>query len=967
MVAAGFAAAPAAAAVNSLDNGSAEDVDVGQSSTLQEVSFQVDIDGAASSETINLDVSNVPSGVFQSVDSTEVTAGATDEVSASAGSVSSGTLPITVTDDTQDNTQHVATVTVTLEHDTTGQSPAYSVAIPINDGGTSSSTTTATFDLTSAEFNGADAGADSGSTFWQGQELAFAAPAGVGGVTASDTDFQIRSYDNTDDVIGGLENEFSIDNDNRTAVVDTSGLSEGDYVITPAGATGTTLTIGSNGVVTGSNSGGSASASDSWEVATQSLTVDLEDSEVNNDGTSAATELEFDSNRAGYTVDVTTADGSLDVSELRDIFENNGNYDVIADNQADDDDEVTVTQAGDSSAEGAADIDFSGIDAEDYDFEFNVSDSTASDAATVTVQELDVDASFSEGVQTDTAGDIANFTVELDDTDEIYVQFGDEEVGFIDILRLEDDDDDDEVSFQVNTRTLGTPGASNVYNSEDDIVESAIHDGSVSGAQYYDEEVDGANTFGSFDAYLNELGLIDTSVSPSEDPLDQLTRPLQAADYELSASEQGNFIINADGETEVDNEADSALLELTQPSIGDINTWVAPEDNADADDELSAVLDTVTQREEVALDDRAVIQVEASGLYGAIVEENGFDALEDGTTAAQFNTILTDGTYGGNWQGEGINFNVEADDATGNQEATSLDLTNSATTEVFVLYDEENGQFFLIADTSSDVFSQNVEDGDDFDVTMEYETDEDDRYEFTSSASEPYDGGGASTSDPAYPYFQTDSTVESTTSFTFAERSVTFDNVNDGMLEAGNTEGSTISGTTNVAPGSTTEVRVASTNATPSFRQTSSVDIAEDGSFSAEFDFSEQSSGDEFTTALRVAGSNVDSVDSTIVEDAGGAEATFEVSELSPQEATATAGDSVDVSATIENTGDAEGTQTVALTLDGDELDTQEVTLDAGNSTTVEFSADTSGLEAGDYEHGVATDDDEATGTLTIE
>ncbi|ELZ37014.1 PGF-CTERM sorting domain-containing protein, partial [Halorubrum tebenquichense] len=38
-----------------------------------------------------------------------------------------------------------------------------------------------------------------------------------------------------------------------------------------------------------------------------------------------------------------------------------------------------------------------------------------------------------------------------------------------------------------------------------------------------------------------------------------------------------------------------------------------------------------------------------------------------------------------------------------------------------------------------------------------------------------------------------------------------------------------------------------------------------------------------------------------------------------------------------------------------------------GNSTTVEFTADTSGLEAGDYTHGVATDDDEATGTLTIE
>ena len=93
--------------------------------------------------------------------------------------------------------------------------------------------------------------------------------------------------------------------------------------------------------------------------------------------------------------------------------------------------------------------------------------------------------------------------------------------------------------------------------------------------------------------------------------------------------------------------------------------------------------------------------------------------------------------------------------------------------------------------------------------------------------------------------------------------------------------------------------------------------------------------------------------------------ATFEVSDLDPEEATATAGDEVTVSATIENTGNAESTQDVALTLDGDEEDTSEITLEAGGSTTVEFTVDTSGLDTGDYEHGVATD--EVTATLTVE
>ncbi|EJN58503.1 dockerin type I domain-containing protein [Halogranum rubrum] len=96
--------------------------------------------------------------------------------------------------------------------------------------------------------------------------------------------------------------------------------------------------------------------------------------------------------------------------------------------------------------------------------------------------------------------------------------------------------------------------------------------------------------------------------------------------------------------------------------------------------------------------------------------------------------------------------------------------------------------------------------------------------------------------------------------------------------------------------------------------------------------------------------------------------ANFEVSGLNPTDVTVTQGDLVDVSATIENTGDEEATQSVSFQVDGNSLASQDVTLAGGASTTVTFEdIDTSSLDAGSYTHGVYTDDDEQTATLTVE
>jgi len=708
---------------------------------------------------------------------------------------------------------------------------------------------------------------------------------------------------------------------------------------------------------------------DTFEVRIQSLDVVFEDDVVTSSGDDAVTELEIDSRRGTYSVNV-SADSDLETEELLSILVNNESLESI---HLDDDVRSNVTFGSDNTPElftdaGAADgdffdafaaaataldddgdlnaaftdnietandirgstdffddlgslnpffafaysededdadeqvvlfeirdtdadVDFTDIDEGDYTFDFSVTDTEADASADITVRDEDIDGAFSQGVYQQAAGDIAEFTIELEDTDEAWIQIGDEDAGYLDVIYVVDDDETGEVTFEMNTRLAGTTASTDeVYNSEDDdIVFSAVHD-YTQGGNYADpgvtfwddndEAFDSSSEADSFTAYLEELGLIDND---DDSPLSQLTRPLQPADYELTASEDGVFIAD-DGESEADNELDSALLELETPQLGDVTTHVAPSEDANEDDSLDDLLDVVTEREDIALEDRLVVQVEATGLYGAIAATAGFDVFEDGTTADVFGDaddpqVIGTGSGINNIAGEGIELTIEADERSGNQDPLEINLGNDNADEIFVLFDRENGQFFLIVDTDADDAFNNGEprDGESFTATLEYITDDSDRYRFNRDDGDvqgPFDGAASSTRsasdatnrDDAYPYLAAGSGVSTSAEFTFENRHVTFENLNaDDEIQAENIDDSEISGTTNIAPGSPGEIRVSSTDASTSFRVGQSVDIDEDGAVSAAFDFSGQEVGDLFNTRFRVSGSNVDTVDSVIV------------------------------------------------------------------------------------------------------
>ena len=871
-----------AAAVPADPAPSAEDVDVADGVQTQEISFTAENEtgdgdyntGSPANGTIT--ISPVEDLTFDDV-SVDNVDGVTAEVDGN------GDIVVTV-DAVNTVTASEVDITVNAEVDPSGTTAASGTYNLVSDSGNNQ---TVVFDITSS--GSGDANLGSGATFWEGQNLDLFIPSNVDDTT----DYQVRELDTTandgDGSIEGLVEEVSIDSDDRTLSYDSEGLN-GDYVITPADDSSTAIVF-ENGIATSTvTDSGDDTNNAGFEVTEQSLSVAFDDENVDD---SETTYLDLDTNR-GTTDVVVHANGDLDDEDFETIFNDtdadytldltldSGEVDDLDDDyDLDQEDAVVLRDVSDLDTDDEnGPADFSDIDMGEYDFQFDVSDTAASDSASISVTEEDVDAEFTEDVTTSAAGDLVEFTVEMEDASETFIQIGDEDVGFVDVLHVEDDDDDGEVTFTVNTRTLGTAvDTERVYDSEDDIINSEVH-GDDTGAEFYDDDEDNLlnasnnpDTSSDFEVYLDQLDLIDVA---DETAQEQLTRPLQPAEYDIITADfadegEGEFGVNSDDEAEANEELSAALLELEAPTIGDLTTHVASAADADEDDNVEDLLGSVTPREEIAEDDRLVIQVEATGFEGALVDSTGdFDSLEDGMTLAEFNGIIND-SEDADWASEGINFNVEADDATGNQDATELDLENDDESQAFVVFDEDNGQFFVVVDTSAgdDVFSGSIDDGDTFTAEMEYETDEDDRYAFADGPVEPYNGeadndeGG-----PAYPYFQADSTVTSEATFDIVAPEVNFDNVNvDGNLEAENIEDAEISGTTNVAPGTDGEIQVSSTDASTSFRNGQSVNISEDGEISAEFDFSDQEVDDEFDTSFRVGGSDIDSVSSILVEE----------------------------------------------------------------------------------------------------
>ncbi|WP_008525717.1 BGTF surface domain-containing protein [Halorhabdus tiamatea] len=251
-------------------------------------------------------------------------------------------------------------------------------------------------------------------------------------------------------------------------------------------------------------------------------------------------------------------------------------------------------------------------------------------------------------------------------------------------------------------------------------------------------------------------------------------------------------------------EQDVATLSLEERSTTGISSIVAP---SSADFGSADAITNGSELSEVAFGDHLALEVEASGVF----------------------TYLNDDV---NAQGMSITFSQENFEGQyGN--APTFDVSGSA---FDLVEDADNNRFFVTVDTDA---LDNVDAGDEYSVTFEI-----------NGTNNPYVADGE--------------TESVSTTVTFLERTSSF-----GVVEAPYqvlaTDDTEVRGTSNLAPGS--EITVQALKSGDFLRQDTSVEVMEDGTWTATFDFADRQVGEEFDLSLKRAG-NTDAVDAVFSDTA---------------------------------------------------------------------------------------------------
>ncbi|MDZ7730350.1 MAG: BGTF surface domain-containing protein [Natrialbaceae archaeon] len=176
-------------------------------------------------------------------------------------------------------------------------------------------------------------------------------------------------------------------------------------------------------------------------------------------------------------------------------------------------------------------------------------------------------------------------------------------------------------------------------------------------------------------------------------------------------------------------------------------------------------------------------------------------------------------------------------------------------------------------------------------------------------------------------------------------------------------EDATITGTTNLAPGTELDVRA---SASGHFVKTVETTVTQDASgnpiFQVPMDLSEGEPGMGFD--LRVTGpyDSEATMESTMVDGEEEAPASFDIAVDSPTEVTP--GEEATLDVTVENTGDIAGESNFTVTIDGETQTDEILSLGSGESTSESFELNTT--EEGEISWTVETDDSSDSGTVTV-
>ncbi|WP_254543908.1 DUF7282 domain-containing protein [Halomarina pelagica] len=283
-------------------------------------------------------------------------------------------------------------------------------------------------------------------------------------------------------------------------------------------------------------------------------------------------------------------------------------------------------------------------------------------------------------------------------------------------------------------------------------------------------------------------------------------RPLASTDYDLSLS------LDAAG----NQETDVGTLVVTDGGISTFGMLTAPDSsNVDDFESISDVYNVSVSDNSIAQDDLAIARLGGSGVFGAIEAQSGSSA------ELKFLNLLGTNSH----ESSAFALSIKKADNSPNADAPENLVNTSLTSSNFnVVYDEDKNAAFIVLDTDTlETGQYNVE----FTVGKESGlTDE-------------------------------DGSVD--TVFHVVERTAEFDTqeINDtDTVVVSAQENATVTGESSVAPGTELTVVVKSTGDSP-FLLDETVEVQEDGTFNATFDFSDVSANTEFETTVSGYGGSV--------------------------------------------------------------------------------------------------------------
>jgi surface glycoprotein (TIGR04207 family)/PGF-CTERM protein len=351
----------------------------------------------------------------------------------------------------------------------------------------------------------------------------------------------------------------------------------------------------------------------------------------------------------------------------------------------------------------------------------------------------------------------------------------------------------------------------------------------VLGSEAANYEVDFTVTDGDGDGYVavdvntyltTEGGAY--SVADSEDSLTignetTLSDVLADSTYDMSVVEGDSTSAEADA---------LGTFTVNPRSSAEMQIWTAPQN---ADD----IVASVSQDDTIASGDYVVHQVQTSGIYGLLEDTGGSDA-----TAKLFNAIGNDEL--------GVTINQTVASTGANENPVTLDLSAIDNNDGLTVVSNSTSENVYIAVDTGELATETgdpVEVGD----------------EFTAQFSVNEDTGLVSSNQTTTATFTVDEGAEAGTEFDSDEVTVT------------NADNQTVSGETTLAPGTTFTVRVQSTETSgePFIIPDDEVVVQDDGTFTAELDFSDTTVNSTFEGRVRLGSSTLDSLTGEVVESAG--------------------------------------------------------------------------------------------------